>query len=958
MTIGSGVARWVAGSLAAAGVAAGAEGAFVGFFTTLTQTTSGGVLVDQVRVVARFNGPTDTLLSVDNLTYQGGATVPDPYQAFWHKDNSDYNGGVLSKQYGTWAPTFTGSATLNRPFDSFLVIGGTATATNSTSADLSWNSGGSGSHAGGGAGWNRADLINNGTMGWFNSSSTNLQGRVGSSGNTATDVLIGQFVIDRSAGAGVWSLTLVYNNGTPGASDQTVSAQFAMGNYTSYRDVDADGFGFAGDGTVFGSTTPSGYVLNNTDNCPSIYNPGQEDCNSNGVGDSCEIASGAISDCDGDGLSDFCEGLLVVTRVSPTAPISSTAAAEYLFTGLPQAAGALPRLTVQATADLGAATDGILLSVDGQAAGSFFVADGTDCPQTPNAATVSYSIANFNSLIADGQLVVRATAFGAVNSANCGANGGIQFRLDYGTLPSTNDCNGNAVLDSCDIGLGTSVDCNSNGKPDSCDIASGTSIDCNGNARPDSCDIASGASSDLNANGVPDECGELVVGGTGYATIAAAVAAAPAGAEIRVGPGTYSAALILDAKPVVIRSIGGAAVTTLSGLGGSASVLAIRGSAASGTVIDGFTIRDGTAGTAAYGVRVGGGMFLENTTATIRNCRFLNNSTEYGGGIYGLGFSGVIEDCLFEGNSAQFNSGGVQLGFGGTCVFRRNTLRGNSAENGGGMHLVNWFEGPVTNVSLLECRFEQNTAILEGGALYWYGAVGQNLVVDRCVVLQNSAADAAFTRIGGNLAFAMSNTRFCRNTPIPIIGSVVDLGGNSLSSDCNGNNICDADELDAGTATDCDQNGVLDSCDLASGAAADCNANGILDACDIASGASGDVDSNGVPDDCKPDCDGDELPDAWEISQGLDRDCDLDGVPDSCEITQDASKDKNANGHLDSCELGRGDLNLDGLVNGADLTILLNFWGFANPPVGDLDGDGTVGGADITVLLSNWGTAP
>ncbi|MEY2716965.1 MAG: hypothetical protein RIT24_3308, partial [Planctomycetota bacterium] len=85
------------GLLASAGIAAavtgGAEGAFVGYVVTITQVTSGGVLLDQVRVVARFNGPTDTVLNMFNLIYQGGATVADPYGAFWHKDNSDYNGG-------------------------------------------------------------------------------------------------------------------------------------------------------------------------------------------------------------------------------------------------------------------------------------------------------------------------------------------------------------------------------------------------------------------------------------------------------------------------------------------------------------------------------------------------------------------------------------------------------------------------------------------------------------------------------------------------------------------------------------------------------------------------------------------------------------------------------------------------------------------------------------------------
>ena len=215
-------------AIAGLGVTGVSSAAFVGFFTTTTQVTTGGVLLDQVKVVARFSGPTDTVLNAFNLVYQGGADVSDAYAAFYHKDNSDYNGGVLSKQYGTWAPTLTGSATLNRPYDSFLTIGGTATATNTSNADPSWNSGGSGSHAGGASGWNRADLLNNGTMGWFNSSPPNLQGRVNVAPNT-TDVLLGQFVIDRGALAGNWSLTIGYNDGVQGSAVQFGTASFAIG---------------------------------------------------------------------------------------------------------------------------------------------------------------------------------------------------------------------------------------------------------------------------------------------------------------------------------------------------------------------------------------------------------------------------------------------------------------------------------------------------------------------------------------------------------------------------------------------------------------------------------------------------------------------------------------------------------------------------------------------------------
>ena len=48
-----------------------------------------------------------------------------------------------------------------------------------------------------------------------------------------------------------------------------------------------------------------------------------------------------------------------------------------------------------------------------------------------------------------------------------------------------------------------------------------------------------------------------------------------------------------------------------------------------------------------------------------------------------------------------------------------------------------------------------------------------------------------------------------------------------------------------------------------------------------------------------------------------------------------------------------GDLNGDGLVDGADLGILLGAWGQSGGAA-DLNDDGTVDGADLGLLLSNW----
>lgn len=48
-----------------------------------------------------------------------------------------------------------------------------------------------------------------------------------------------------------------------------------------------------------------------------------------------------------------------------------------------------------------------------------------------------------------------------------------------------------------------------------------------------------------------------------------------------------------------------------------------------------------------------------------------------------------------------------------------------------------------------------------------------------------------------------------------------------------------------------------------------------------------------------------------------------------------------------------GDLNGDGVVNGADLAILAAGWGGAG--LGDLNGNGIVDGSDLAILLAAWG---
>jgi formylglycine-generating enzyme required for sulfatase activity len=868
--------RRVLAAAACAGPAHAASADFIGY--SVTSTTNGSHT--KFQLYANFDGATDNVLNVFHFSLVDGATN------YFHADA--LNGGVLGSAAGTWNIQFVlvpGAA------DSFVCIGGGEgfASGNSSYFDPDW----------GPAGPNVAQVpYGNGDTsgpGWFNQNPPNLQGRVDANGQ----LRLGQFVLANEPSMAVLRLKISHNDG-------------------------------AGGGVRFNDSLFSLF--------PFL------DCNGDSIDDAGQIFAGTLSDCDNDLVPDLCEGAIAISE-SLAFAFSTATPVEVAFTDLPPAFVGTPRIEVEATADLGAANDALIVQLDGGAGTTLFLANGTDCPATPDVAVIERSIAEFNALVADGELRVRVSGFGAVNTANC-ANGGITVRLVYTGLPSESDCNANGLLDSCEIGTGAAADCNANGIPDACDIAVGVEADCNGNGvadscetdcnangipddcdlasgvasdcnsngTPDSCDIASGGTTDLDGNGVPDDCaGEYIVGGSGFASVQAAVDAAPDGATVRIGSGTWGPVSLIG-RAITLESVSGAASTTLSGGGTDRVILLSGGAGGAFPSLVGLTIADGAADR-------GAGVYVALSSPRIADCVFVGNTALQDGGALLLNGSGAeVSGCRFEGNEASV---------------------------GGAISLIGALPGESATIA--DSEFRDNGASTMGGAMHLKATVA----VDGCVIEQNMSP------VGGGIAFegvathGLSNSFLCRNDATNAEGPFEDLGGNVFSQDCDADGVCDFDEIAAGDEPDCDGNGVPDSCDIADGAP-DCNENGVPDACDLASGFSQDIDANGVPDDCKADCDADGLPDAYELANGLDSDCDANGTIDWCDLAAGAFDD-DGDGRLDVCEYARGDFNLDGFVNGADLAPLLSLWGLSDPPIGDLDGDGLIGGADLSILLGNWG---
>ena len=77
------------------------------------------------------------------------------------------------------------------------------------------------------------------------------------------------------------------NDGVPDVEDcDPLDADFGRSR-VYYADTDNDGFGDAGD-SLLACVQPDGYVLDSTDNCPTVANPEQTDTDGDGTGDDCD----------------------------------------------------------------------------------------------------------------------------------------------------------------------------------------------------------------------------------------------------------------------------------------------------------------------------------------------------------------------------------------------------------------------------------------------------------------------------------------------------------------------------------------------------------------------------------------------------------------------------------------------------------------------------------------------
>jgi len=144
-------------------------------------------------------------------------------------------------------------------------------------------------------------------------------------------------------------------------------------------------------------------------------------------------------------------------------------------------------------------------------------------------------------------------------------------------------------------------------------------------------------------------------------TIQAAINNADDGDTVFVADGIYYELINFGTKHITVKSVNGAAVTTIDGMGKYGSVVTFKDNS-TGSVLEGFTIKNGKS---SFDVGGGGGIFLDSSSPTINNCTVSENDTDegVGAGIYCIKASSPkITNCTISKNpkdTLPFSGGGI-----------------------------------------------------------------------------------------------------------------------------------------------------------------------------------------------------------------------------------------------------------------------------------------------------------
>jgi len=336
-------------------------------------------------------------------------------------------------------------------------------------------------------------------------------------------------------------------------------------------------------------------------------------------------------------------------------------------------------------------------------------------------------------------------------------------------------------------------------------------------------------------------------------------------------------------------------------------------------VLDGFELRGGNAnGAGASNLDKGGAIIcLSNQSPTFQSCQFIDNRCTFGGGAGYLNTSSPkFFDCLFELNQGGSFGGAFDSANSTQPVFERCVFRGNKAARAGALEFFGGSQPKVTN-----CLFQGNQATGSGGGgAIWLGSSSSGTFRNLTITGNSATQNAGGVLNTGGTSTFINCISFGNTGP----GTVADNGIKSQggTSSISYSNV---QGLMSGTG-----NLNVDP-QFVNAAGGDYRLQVTSPCLDVGSNPA-------VPAGTTTDLD------------GLPRFVDVPSVPDggagTAPIVDMGAYERQV---APPCP---ADLDGNGLVDGADLGLLLGDWG---GPGGDLDGNGTTDGADLGLLLGAWG---
>ncbi|ETR73626.1 MAG: hypothetical protein OMM_00803 [Candidatus Magnetoglobus multicellularis str. Araruama] len=242
--------------------------------------------------------------------------------------------------------------------------------------------------------------------------------------------------------------------------------------------------------------------------------------------------------------------------------------------------------------------------------------------------------------------------------------------------------------------------------------------------------------------------------GCDYTSIQAAIDASREGNTIAVYKGSYKENINFNGKLVTVKSVSGDVNETIIDGNQLGTVVSFTSGETNRAILEGFTIQNGLSDT------VSGGLFIQNSSPTIRNCKIIDNEGMKGGGLYISNASPNISNCYISDNLSNGSGGGIYCEENARpSITNTSVIANRCLDDGAGLFVDD--AAPVIS----RLTFDENSAMTNGGGVA--ATNNAELHIKQTSILNNSA-----TRTGGgihisehaNLSFTncLFTDNFCR----------------------------------------------------------------------------------------------------------------------------------------------------------------------------------------------------